>query len=27
LNEDLLGLGPHLGDAATAPSLRGDFGL
>jgi len=25
--EDLLGLSPHLGDAATAPSLRSDFGL
>ena len=25
--EDLLGLTPHLGDAASAPSLRSDFGL
>ena len=25
--EDLLGLSPHLGEAATAPSLRNDFGL
>jgi len=25
--EDLLGLTPHLGDAASAPSLRTDFGL
>ena len=25
--EDLLGLSPHLGDAASAPGLRDDFGL
>lgn len=25
--EDLLGLSPHLGDAATAASMRGDFGI
>ena len=25
--EDLLGLSPNLGEAATAPSLRNDFGL